>query len=214
MGLFNILGKKDKNSIELKIDKKLPIGTSVNLWLKPDTNIIHIYEFGYISGDGLIGHHENKRIASHLKNEKAFEAEVIADKKIEIKLLEKTKEEMLNDNYFKNEYPKLLKELLKPIRIKEIQVRIYLNEELDIKNGELIYPVFSSKIEDHLKERILKLEFKNGEGKIVGIKKNEPNKITQILRLHFANKAELQGKIQNLKDYGSSIESEILIEIN
>lgn len=214
MGLFNFFAKKDKNLIELKIDKKLPIGTSVNLWLKPDTNIIHIYEFGYIGGDGLIGEHENKKIATHLKNEKAFEAEVISDNKVEIKLLEKTKEEMLNDIYFKNEYPKLLVELSKPIRIKEIQARLYINNELKVKAGELIYPAFLPSIEDHLKERILKLEFKNGEGKLIGIKENEPNKIRQILRLHFANKAELKGKIQNLKVYGSNVESEVLIEIN
>ncbi len=214
MGLFNIFGKKDTNSIELKIDKKLPIGTSVNLWLKPDTNIVHIYEFGYLSGDGLIGQQENKRLATHLRNEKAFEAEVVADKKIEIKLLEKSKEEMLNDNYLKNEYPKLLDELSKPVRVKEIQARLYIDNQIKIEKGELIYPVFSQNIVDHLKERILKLEFKNGEGKIIGIKENEPNKIRQILRLHFANKAELQCKIQNLKDYGNGFESEVLIEIN
>lgn len=214
MGLFNIFAKKDKNLIELEIEKKLPIGTSVNLWLKPDTNIIHVYEFGYIGGDGLIGEHENKKIATHLKNKKAFEAEVISDKKVEIKLLEKTKEEMFNDNYFKNEYPKLLMELSKPIRIKEIRARLYLNNELNVKTGELIYPVFLPSIEDHLKERMLKLEFKNGEGRIIGIKENEPNKIRQILRLHFANKAELKGKFQFLNDYGSNVESEVLIEIN
>ena len=214
MGLFNIFGKKDTNSIELKIDKKLPIGTSVNLWLKPDTNIVHIYEFGYLSGDGLIGQQENKRLATHLRNEKVFEAEVVADKKIEIKLLEKSKEEMLNDNYLKNEYPKLLDELSKPVRVKEIQARLYIDNQIKIEKGELIYPVFSQNIVDHLKERILKLEFKNGEGKIIGIKENEPNKIRQILRLHFANKAELQCKIQNLKDYGNGFESEVLIEIN
>ncbi|SHG07233.1 hypothetical protein SAMN05444274_1352 [Mariniphaga anaerophila] len=214
MGLFNIFGKKNTNSIELKIDKKLPIGTSVNLWLKPDTNIVHIYEFGYLSGDGLIGQHENKKLATHLRNEKAFEAEVVADKKIEIKLLEKSKEEMLNDNYLKNEYPKLLDELSKPVRVKKIQARLYIDNQIKIEKGELIYPVFSQNIVDHLKERILKLEFKNGEGKIVGIKENEPNKIRQILRLHFANKAEFQCKIQNLKDYGNGIESEVLIEIN
>ena len=121
---------------------------------------------------------------------------------------------MFNDNYLKNEYPKLLSELLKPIKVKKIQARLYIDNQIEVKNGELINPVFGQNIEDHLKERILKLEFKNGEGKIVGIKENEPNKIRQILRLHFANKAEIQCKIQNLKDYGNGIESEVLIEIN
>jgi len=49
---------------------------------------------------------------------------------------------------------------------------------------------------------------------MIGIKENEPNKIKQILRLYFANKAELKVKIQNLKDYGGNVESEVLIELN
>jgi len=214
MGLFNIFHKKNTNSIELKIDKKLPIGTSVNLWLKPNTNIINIYELGYLAGDGLIGQHENKKLATHLKNNKAFEAKVISNKKVKIKLIEKTIEEVLNDNYLKNEYPKLLNELSKQVRVKKIQARLYIKSQTEIKKGDSIYPVFSQNIEDHLKERILKLEFKNEEGKTVGIKENEPNKIRQILRLHFANKAKLQCKIQNLKNYGNGIESDVLIEIN
>ena len=155
MALFNIFGKKGKNTIKLKIDKKLSIGTNVNLWLKPDTNTIHIYEFGYMGGDGLIGKHENKKLANHLKNDKAFEATVISNKQVEIKLLEKTKEEMLNDNYIKNEYSKLLNELSKPVGVKKIQARLYIDNQIKIGKGEIIYPIFSENLVDHLKERIL-----------------------------------------------------------
>lgn len=213
MGLFNFFGKKDQNLIQLSINKNLPIGSPVNLWLKPNTNIIYIYEIGFVGGEGLIGQQESIKLATHLKNDKAFEVEVIAGKKIEIKLFEKTKDEVLNENYLKNEYPKLLSELSEPVKVNKIQVRLYLENKIEVENGELINPVFFKNIEEHLKERILKLEFKNVEGKIVGVKENEPNKIRQILRLHFANKVEMQSKILSIFDNGNSIESQVLIEI-
>lgn len=213
MGLFNFFGKKDKNSIQLTINKKLPIGSPVNLWLKPNTNIIYIYEIGYVGGEGLIGQQEDKNLATHLKNDKAFEAEVIPGKKVKIKLFEKTNEEVLNQNYLENECPKLLIELSKPVKENNIQARLYIENRIEVKNEELIFPVFFKNIEDHLKERILKLEFKNVEGKIIGIKENEPIKIKQILRLHFANKVEMQFKILSIYDNGNSIESKVLIEI-
>jgi hypothetical protein len=210
MEIFRLFGKKNKDSIEFRIEKNLPLNTLVNLWLKPNTDLVYVYEYGFLSGEGLIGQHENNRLASHLRNDKAFEAKVIANKMIEVKLFEKTKEEMLNEEYLKNEYPNLLIELSKPIKVNEILARLYISKESKIKNDEYVYPVFLPTIEDHIKERLIKLNFIDGECKVAGIKKNEPNKIRQILRLHFANKVNLRGKILNIKNN----EAEIIIERN
>jgi len=211
MGLFNPFSKKKKDSIELEIDKELPIGTSVNLWLKPNTNIIHIYELGFIGGEGLVGQHENKNLASHLRTNKAFEARVVDFKKISIKLFEKSIEEKLNEEYLVNNHDDLLNELLKPTKINDLVIRLYINEGVDIKKGDILRPIFLNTIEEHLKERILKIEFKNTEEESIGIKENEPNKIRQLLRLNFANKAHLRCEVSNILGNLESNEIEILI---
>lgn len=72
MGLLNFFKKENNNEFKLFIFKKLPTGTPVNIWVKPGTNKINIYELGYTSGEGLLSQHKNKTIAQHIINKKLF----------------------------------------------------------------------------------------------------------------------------------------------
>ncbi len=78
MGIFDfIFGSKNKLPFSktvsferIESDFKLDIGDQVNLWNKPNTNLINLYAKGSAAGNGLVGVTSNSIISKHLSKTK------------------------------------------------------------------------------------------------------------------------------------------------
>jgi len=214
MGLFSFFGSKEKKEYVVSISKKIPVGDAVKVWLKPNSNIINIYEFGTTSGDGLIAQFNNKYIARHIQNGKAIESVVVNNRKVLIRLLDFSPEELHQIEYIENDYDKLLIELKKKTRIKKVEFRVTINKTVVINVGDTIFPVFNDSIEDHIDIWNKELKFIDTNGSIVGEKSNEPSKIKQILRLHFANGLEtIMCKVESVHDMGNWKDVVVLADV-
>lgn len=206
MGFFDFFKgqKSNGNEFEISISTNLPISTEVNLWARPDTSTIHVYQRGGIGGQGLLGKFDNKKIAQHIAADKSYIATIESYTKIKIILIDETREESMQRSYLQNNYLLIKEEVKNKIKIKKIEFKISSNSAVVPKEGDIIYPVFYDDIEEHIKDWKFNLSFKDNNDNLIGIKDREPVKTRQILRVHFVNKQKIEFIVQksiNRYDY-------------